>query len=67
MDPLRDLATHFIWRMMQLNVDIKASLMMSWCHGVLSFDLRGGVPESHKSIEINVDYFKEILSERNIT
>lgn len=62
MDPLRDLATHFVWRMMQLKVDQQAYLLKSWCHGVLSFDLRiGGIPESHKASELNVQFFKEIF------
>ena len=48
--------------MMQLDVDLKAYLMKSWCHGVLSFDLKmGGVPESHKSNIMNVDFFREIF------
>lgn len=67
MDPLRDLATHLIWRMMELGVDLKASIMQSWCHGVLSFDLKGGVPDSHRSIEINVEYFKELFQCQKIS
>ena len=51
MDPLRDSTAEFVWRMMQLNLDMKAYLVENWCHGVLSFDLKiGGIPEAHKSI-----------------
>lgn len=53
-----------IWRMKKLGVDLKAYLVENWCHGVLSFDLKiGGIPESHKSNLLNVEFFKEIFNE----
>ena len=48
--------------MMKMKVDLKAFLVENWCHGVLSFDLKiGGIPESHKSNQLNVDFFREIF------
>jgi hypothetical protein len=65
MDPLRDYATQLVWRMKKLGVDIQAYLFKHWCHGVLSFDLKiGGIEDSHKSNELNVQWFKEIFDKR---
>lgn len=48
--------------MKKLNVDLAAHLVKSWCHGVLSFDLRrGGIAESHQANLLMIDYFREIF------
>jgi hypothetical protein len=61
-DPLRDLTTQFIWRLKKLGVNLDAYLLENWCHGTLSFDLKfGGIPESHKSNQLNVEFFREIF------
>jgi hormone-sensitive lipase len=60
-DPLRDSCMEFIWRMKKLNVNLQAVLFKNWCHGILSFDLKGGISDSHKSNLLNVKWFKEIF------
>jgi acetyl esterase/lipase len=61
-DPLRDACLQFIWRLKQLNVDLQAFRFKNWCHGVLNFDLKfSGIPESHKSNLLNVQWFREIF------
>ena len=56
-----------VWRMKKLGVNLKAYLVENWCHGVLSFDLKiGGIPESHKSNLLNVEFFREIFNETKI-
>ena len=53
-----------IWRFKKLGIDLKAYCIENWCHGVLSFDLKiGGIPESHKSNLLNVQFFREIFNE----
>ena len=51
-----------VYKMKKLKVDIKAYLLEDWCHGVLSFDLKiGGIPDSHKSNTLAVQFFREIF------
>lgn len=65
-DPLCDYIKHFVWRLNKLGVEVKANIMEGWTHGVLSFDLRsGGIPESHKAVVFNVEWFKEIFASTN--
>jgi hypothetical protein len=48
--------------MKKMKVDLEAVELKGWCHGVLSFDLKiGGIPESHSSNEVNVEFFREIF------
>ena len=62
-DPLADYIKHYTWRMFKLGIDVKAKIFEGWTHGILSFDLlSGGLPESHKSVTLNVEWFKEIFA-----
>ena len=63
LDPLRDFALQYIWRMKKCGVDLEAYQFNDWCHGILSFDLKvGGIPQSHKSNELAVKFFKDIFN-----
>jgi len=50
--------------MKKLNVDLEAVLLRDRCHGVLSFDLKSGIEDSHKSNVLNVKWFKEIFDNK---
>ena len=52
--------------MKKLNVDLEAVLFKYWCHGILNFDLKTGITESHKSIVLNVKWFKEIFDNTTV-
>ena len=52
--------------MKKLNVDLEAVLFKYWCHGILNFDLKTGITESHKSIVLNVKWFKEIFDNKKV-
>ena len=56
----------FIWRMKKLDVDLEAVLLKNWCHGVLSFDLKSGIDDSHKANVLNVKWFKEIFDNKRV-
>merc|ERR1712146_627791 len=58
-DPLADYMRNFIWRLHKNGCDLKACFMKGWCHGVLSFDLRNGIQESHRSVVKVAEFFKE--------